>query len=129
VRHASAIGCACALWIVAACRDNTSHILQGRLYIDARDCLGTPSSVDVVSGADPGTCPAACLVQNTGEGGRAVYVVTTCPPYSPDYDTAGRDPACPKALAAFSRDDTCIADGGSTNPPDAGADATDATTD
>ena len=107
----------------AACSDAVSHVLQGRAYIEGRDCLGTASSIDVVSGTDPGTCAPACIVQTTFEGGRQVYVTITCPPYPPDYDLSGKDPSCAPALAAFARDDTCIADGGSTHPvapPDAG---------
>ena len=129
----AALACVLEIAASAGCGDAVSHILQGRLYVDGRDCLGTPSSVDVVSGGDPGTCAARCLVpKNVLDGGHAVYVTTTCPPYSPDYDTSGTDPDCPKALAAFTRDDTCIADGGSTHPPDAaapGADAGDAAPD
>ncbi len=128
VRAAASVAClslaAAAAW---ACSDNVSHILVGRFYVTARDCLGTPSSVDVVSGSDPGTCPATCVVQRSAEAGPAVYVTTTCPPYSPDWDATGKTPDCARALGAFGRDDTCESDGGSTHPivPDASDAAAD----
>ena len=110
----------------SACKDDGTHVYVGRLYVEARDCLGTSSSVDVISGDDPGTCAPICLVQKRGEGGKAIYVATMCPPYPAgvEFDTAGTDPACPKALAALSRGDTCLSDGGTTHPPpDASTDA------
>ncbi len=111
----------------SGCKDDGTHVYVGRLYVEARDCLGTSSSVDVISGDDPGTCAPICLVQKRGEGGKAIYVATMCPPYPAgvEFDTAGTDPACPRALAALSRGDTCLSDGGTTHrPPDASADAT-----
>jgi hypothetical protein len=122
LRAAAAVTCvAVAFVFAAACSDTASHILQGSFYVAGRDCLGTPSSVDVVSGGDPGTCAPACVVQINAEGGPAVYVTTTCPPYSPDWDTTGKNADCAPALAAFARSDTCESDGGSMNPktPDA----------
>lgn len=109
--------------ILHACGD-PSHVYEGRLYRDDRDCLGTPSSVDVVTGDDPGTCAPVCLVQRTFDGGRAYYVSTMCPPYPHGFDASGTDPVCPDALAAFERNDTCLVDGGTTNPlpRDAGTD-------
>ena len=64
-----------------ACKDDGTHVYVGRLYVEARDCLGTSSSVDVISGDDPGSCAPICLVQKRGEGGKAIYVATMCPPY------------------------------------------------
>jgi hypothetical protein len=108
-----------ALLAVAACSDAATHVLTGRQYVDGRDCLDPNVAVDVISGGDPGNCPAACILQRTPDGG-AVIVTTTCGPYSPDYDTSGADPRCPKALAASTRDDECTGDAGSTHPLDAG---------
>ena len=122
---------ACSLH-VSACKDDGTHVYVGRLYVEARDCLGTSSSVDVVSGDDPGTCAPICLVQKRAEGGKAVYVATMCPPYPSgvEFDPAGTDPACPKALDALSRGDTCLSDGGTTHPPAPTPEAgTDASTD
>lgn len=106
---------------LSACDNDGTHTYVGRLYVEARDCLGTSSSLDVVSGGDPGTCPAVCLVQPRAEGGRAVYVSTECAPYpAPDWDVSGADPQCVRALAALIRNDTCLSDGGTTQPvPDA----------
>jgi hypothetical protein len=132
LRAAAVVAClALALAFVAACSDQVSHILSGRFYVEGRGCLGTPSSVDVVSGGDPGTCAPACIVQQNAEGGPAVYITTTCPPYSPDYDTTATNLDCTPALAAFARDDTCESDGASTDPivPEAGTDASDAAAD
>lgn len=117
---------------VSACKDDGTHVYVGRLFVEARDCLGTSSSLDVISGDDPGTCSPICLVQKRAEGGKSIYVATMCPPYPSgvEFDTAGTDPACPKALAALTRGDTCLSDGGSTDPvPAADAAAADATTD
>ena len=103
-----------------ACGD-PSHIFEGRAFIDARDCLGTTSSVDVVEGDKPArTCSPTCLAQGHSDGGRTLYVATMCPPYPFDFDASGGDPTCPAALAAFARDDTCNVGGTSTNPIEAG---------
>lgn len=114
---------ACTLHL-SACKDDGTHVYQGRLYVEARNCLGTTSSIDVVSGDVPGECSPICVRQSLAEGGRAIYVATMCPPYpGPGFDTAGTDPACTPALAALARGDTCLSDGGSTHPvPDAGGD-------
>jgi hypothetical protein len=111
---------ACIVHMIA-CGD-PSHIYQGRLYLEHRGCLGTTSSIDVVEGEDPGSCPALCLLQKLPDGGRAVYLSTMCAPYPFGFDTAGTDPVCAAALAALGRDDTCLTDGGSSAPapPEAG---------
>jgi hypothetical protein len=112
-----------AIIAIIACGD-PSHIFQGRAYIDGRDCLGTVSSVDVVTGDDPGfTCKPTCLAQPT-DAGRQLYVSTMCAPYPFTFDASGTDPECPAVLAAETRDDTCNVDGSSANPApkDAAAD-------
>ena len=43
-------------------------------------------------------------------------VSTMCAPYPFSFDASGTDPTCPAALAALERNDTCLVDGGSTNP-------------
>jgi hypothetical protein len=62
--------------------------------------------------------------RTTPDGTRTVYVSTMCAPYPFGFDTSGGDPRCATALAAFDRNDTCLADGGSSAPlpRDAGAD-------
>lgn len=114
---------------IVACGENT-HVYAGRLYVEARDCLGTTSSIEVVEGDPPGTCSPRCLVQRTTpDGGRTVYVSTMCAPYPFGFDVStpgdvGADPRCARALAALERNDTCLVDGGSTAPlpHDAGTD-------
>lgn len=109
--------------IAIACGDR-SHPYLGRLYVEQRDCLGTTASIDVVEGDLPGGCEPACLAQPLEDGGRSIYVATMCPPYPFGFDAGGADPACPAALAALARRDTCFVDGGSSSPApaDAGAD-------
>ncbi len=114
--------------LLACGSDEGTHVYLARFYLEARDCLGTPSSIDVISGEEPGTCAPICLRQIRADGGRAIYASTTCPPYpGPDFDKTGSDPACPAAIAALARGDTCLSDGGSTKPQprpamDAGSD-------
>lgn len=126
-RRAAAAGAALAalacMLHASACGD-PSHVYEARLYRTDRDCVATTSSVDVVEGDPPGSCAPICLLQPQADGGRAVYVSTMCGPYPFGFDTSGTDPVCPRALAAFERDDTCLVDGGSTRPApqDAAAD-------
>lgn len=121
---ALALSFVCIMHLSSSCKDDGTHVYVGRLFLEARDCLGTTSSVDVIAGDDPGTCDAVCLLQPRAEGGRAVYVSTMCPPYpAPDFDVSGTDPVCVRALAALARNDTCLSDGGTTRPRPPGADA------
>ena len=113
---------------LSACgKDDGTHVYEARLYVEARHCLGTTSSVDVISGDVPGQCDPICLRQTRADSGYAIYAATMCPPYpGPDFDKSGTDPLCPLALAALARGDTCLSDGGSTHPlpphPEAGTD-------
>jgi hypothetical protein len=116
------------LFVVAsmmACGE-TTHVFSGRFYVEDRDCLATPSSIEVVEGDPaPETCAPTCLVQrSTPDGKRPAYVTTMCPPIPFGFDSNGADPRCAAALAAFGRNDTCFADGGSRAPlpRDAGTD-------
>jgi hypothetical protein len=69
--------------------------------------------MDVVSGNDPGTCDAVCILQHRADGGRAVYVSAMCPPYpSVEFEVGAQDPACTQALDAFSRKALCVNDAG-----------------
>lgn len=113
----AACAIACTMHATACSSDEGTHVYQARFYLEARDCLGTPSSIDVISGEEPGFCEPICLRQIRADGGRAIYASTVCPPYpGPDFDKSGSDPACPAALAALARGDTCLTDGGSTRP-------------
>jgi len=109
----------------AACESGT-HAYVGRLYLEERKCLGTTSSLDAVEGEPPGDCEARCFIQTSFDARRAVYVSKMCAPYPYGFDTSGTDPACPDALAALTRGDTCLTDGGSTAPLEAGAPETGA---
>lgn len=112
----------------AGCGD-TSHIFVARQYDEVRGCLGLNTSVDVVVGDLPPSCPVVCLTEANEDGGegRKVWTSTMCEPYPYNFDAASTDPACAPALAAATRNDTCLDDGGSTRPiVDASADASDA---
>ncbi len=112
--------------LAAACKGDGTYVFLGRLYLPARGCVATTSSVDVIDGEDPGTCAPVCLAQPRPDGGPAIYVSSMCAPYPFGFEVSGADPSCPAALAALGRDDTCISDGGSSHPLpalDAGADA------
>ena len=116
-----------ALAAFGACGpEGGTHVFTGRLYVQDRDCVATASSMDVVEGEPaPETCAPTCLVQRTDPGrARPVYVSTMCPPIPFGFDTDGQDARCAAALAAFNRNDTCFADGGSSAPlpQDAGVD-------
>jgi hypothetical protein len=101
----------------SACSEPASHVYVGRFFVEARRCLGTASSLEVVDGPDPGSCPPLCLVQKGHDASRAVYVSTMCGPYPLDFETTGADPACRAALDALARGDTCLSDGGTAHPP------------
>ena len=124
---ASIAGLAVAACILqsSACGNDGTHVYQARFFVEGRNCLGTPSAIDVIEGEEPGDCEPICFRQIRAEGGRAVYVSRMCGPYpGPDFDKSGTDPDCPAALAALARGDTCLSDGGSTKPiVDAGIEA------
>ncbi len=107
-----------------ACGD-PSHVYEGRIFDEQRKCLRSKSSIDVVEGERPGECEPRCFIQRDGDGSRAVYAATMCGPYPvTGFDVSGTDPICTEALAALARNDSCLADGGSTAPlpTDAAAD-------
>ena len=109
------------------CDDSGSHIFSGEEYSASSQCLGPVSSIDIVTGPDPGSCPPACIVSLLQDGGRVAYVSTMCPPYPVfQFETdASGDPLCVGALEAFKEDAFC-ADGGKVVwPADAGAEAGD----
>jgi len=102
--------------IAIACGD-PSHVYEGRLFVENRACVGTPSSIDVVEGEQASTkCGARCLAQPHSDGGRSLYVSAMCEPFPFMFDASGSDPKCPAAIAAYERTDTCYLDGGSANP-------------
>jgi hypothetical protein len=54
------------------------------------------------------------------DGGLAVYVSQTCPPYPPGFDVSGKEPLCVPALRAAEQATGCVP-----APPDGGLDASD----
>jgi hypothetical protein len=101
--------------------DNTrSHVYAGRKFEDARGCLDTTTSVDVVDGPDRGsTCDPMCIVSapDYDSGVRSVFVSTMCPPLpAAPFDTTQSDPRCPTAIAAYKTNLTCFDDGGAGVP-------------
>jgi hypothetical protein len=74
------------------CREEGTYLLSGRFYLDARDCLGTASTIDVVAGDGPNPCAPTCLVQSNFDAGTAVYVTSTCGPYAFDLESSGVRP-------------------------------------
>ncbi len=120
-----AIVCILQAVVFAACSEEGTAVYQARLYDRARDCLGPGTSIDVVTGREPTRiCPVVCLVQKQGDGGRIVYTSTQCAPYPVEFDVSGAEPICAAAIAAHTRNDTCLSDGGSSAPlpRDAGSD-------
>jgi len=119
---AAAIAC---IMHTSACKDDGTHVYVGQFYLEGRNCLGTTSALDVISGDEPGTCTPVCIIQKRANAARSVFVSTTCPPYPPtvEFDVSGTDPVCAPALAALARNDTCATDGGSSNPLPPAADA------
>ncbi len=120
---AVAIAAPAIVCIVHISCGDTSHIFQGRFYLRDRACLGTTSSIDVVEGDVPPSCPPACLAQPLADGGRSIYVSSMCAPYPYLFDASSSDPLCPPALDAWNRNDTCLSDGGSTHPASSDAEA------
>ncbi len=95
-----------------------AHVLEGQRFDPSRGCLEKTSTLDVLDGPPPAQpCAPLCLLQTTSDGGTALYVSRSCPPFPPQWDTSAKDPRCALALAAASRNDSCLSDGGSTHPP------------
>lgn len=116
-----AVAALLAALAVAGCDDRPVRGFLARRWDPARGCLERSAVLDVVV-TDAGVCPRHCLVQRN-EAGTTTYVTLECPPYVPGLDPTELDPTCKPAKDAFDRGDTCLADGGSTNPlVDAGAD-------
>ena len=96
------------------CDDVGSHIFAGEEYDSVKECLDPVSSIDVITGPDPGSCPAACIVSfDPEDGGKTAYLSTMCGPY-PQYPfekDAGGEPLCAQAFAALKANAYC-ADGG-----------------
>ena len=89
-----------ALLALAACEDRLVHAFIASRYDPDADCLEPPAAVDVVAGADPGSCPVTrCWETPSGE----VFVSTTACDAPPDFVDKTADPAgspCGDALNA-----------------------------
>lgn len=112
-----------------ACDDTGDYLFLARQLDESRGCLGDEAAIDVISGSDPGLgCAARCFVSKELDdaGGYPVFATTMCGPAPLTYAESpvtdgGLDPRCVVALAAVSRSDICLPDGGDTNPADGGA--------
>jgi hypothetical protein len=124
--------------LFVSCESTSYYLYYADEYEPDRDCVDTPTSIDVFTGTPPGTsCAVQCLAGPPPDG--AVYATTMCGPPPTPGDISGSNPFCTNALAAFARGDFCLDGGGSTNPldsstPDAlsldgGADGADAASD
>jgi hypothetical protein len=115
-----------ALTLAACSSEERSHIYAGRLYEADRACLDSVTSIDVVDGPLPETpCAPLCVVAPVTDAAQpAVYISTMCAPFPPAFDTSGTDSRCARALATYTQNATCLADGGIANafPPDASTD-------
>jgi hypothetical protein len=119
-----------------ACSDINNHLLEGQQYYAPGQCLSPQEVIDDLPGADPGDdCTPECLiVPETSNSPQAVYITTTCPPYTANYPTAelqdaAKDAAdpCVGAFAAYYADgggDICTSfEGGIEAGADAAKDA------
>ena len=124
-----------AVALAAACSDINNHLLEGQQYEPGGACLTAPTVIDDLPGSDPGdNCAPECLLV-PAEGGSAVFITTTCPPYpgypAPERQDAAHDAADP-CLAAFTAyySDAGVCTGLDGAAPeasmDAGRDASDA---
>lgn len=107
--------------LVACENQSGTYVYRGRKYNPETKCLEAPRALDVIEVEQlPALCVDTCLTQKDYDGGLAVYVSQTCPPYPPGFDVSGREPLCVPALEAASRATGCLPP-----PPDGGPDATD----
>jgi hypothetical protein len=100
VRRAFPIVTVLIAW--AACQGRLDHTFGGYFYDSTQDCLDFPSVIDVVAGADPGTCPLLrCWLAPDG----SIYVTNAACDAPPDYQDQTKDGSspCVKALAAYAR--------------------------
>jgi hypothetical protein len=118
--RAIAIG-SLAVLVANACSAASSHPYAARRFDPARGCIDRTTTIDVVEGPPAPDCRAVCLAGGALDGGPGLFVSLMCAPYPPAFDASGKDPRCAAAIAALDRGDTCLADGGTSNPPDAGA--------
>ncbi len=112
--------------LVAACDTINNHLLEGQQYSAAGACLAAPTVIDDLPGGDPGSgCTPACLKVSVYEGGTAVFITTTCPPYAgytspaPELPDAAHDAADP-CVGAFA---VYFSDAAACTTLDAGVDA------
>lgn len=96
-----------ALLASAACENRPVHAFIAARYDPDAHCLEAPAAVDVVAGADQGSCPVTrCWETPSGE----VFVSTTACDAPPDFldktaDVAGSP--CGEALDALAEGADC----------------------
>lgn len=92
---------------LGACEDRPVHAFVAARFDPEAACLEEPAAVDVVAGADPGTCAVTrCWEAPSGE----VFVSSTACDAPPDYTDKTEAPAgspCSKALDALSSGADC----------------------
>ncbi|MBK8213814.1 MAG: hypothetical protein IPK71_08690 [Myxococcales bacterium] len=105
--------------LVACENQSGTYVYRGRKYDPGTKCLEAPRALDVIEVEQlPALCVDTCLTQKDYDGGLAVYVSQTCPPYPPGFDVSGKEPLCVPALEAAKNASGCIPP-----PPDGGPDA------
>ena len=114
-----------AVAALAACDDTNVHLLYGEQYDSQYDCMLPSTSIDVISGPDPGESCAPVCITATLDAQNYTYITTTCPPYDPypaEKQTGYHSPTdpCTPAFAAYTANIECGPDGG---PPEGGLDA------
>ncbi len=82
------------------CVGRLDHVFGGYTYEASLDCLEASGAIDVVAGADPGTCP---MLHCWAAPGGTIYVTDEACDAPPDYVDHTHDgfPACVKALALY----------------------------
>jgi hypothetical protein len=116
MRRLHAMGLLAPFVGVAIACGTDSHLYQGRLFREERACLASTTALDVVEGDGVRICGPICLSQPHADGGRSIYVSSECGPFPYLFDASSSDPACGPALDALGRSDSCLSDGGSSNP-------------
>jgi hypothetical protein len=88
---------------VVHCQGRLAHVFGGYGYNATADCLYPTGAIDVIAGADPGTCPMLhCWLAPDG----SIYVTDEACDAPPDYvdETQSTSGPCVKALAAYHGD-------------------------
>jgi hypothetical protein len=84
----------------AGCQARVAHVFGGYAYNEGQTCLYASGAIDVIAGADPGTC-AMVLCWHAPDG--SIYVTDQACDAPPDYQDQTNDTSslCVKALAIY----------------------------